>query len=233
MSRLPIFLLLIAASLLVGWFIPSFYIWTDSDQSRPSPLLWQVPLTLAIGSAAFCLALPWLPITNQGPSNTQPAPPPRFSLRSLLLVTAVVAIAIPLLAKIPAVVTGIVSVGTVGCLIAFGRRNPQHRKALLTLAACMYFPYAWVIDYYGLSHMIPSLVMISGMPALVPAALVVQLLNQNIHEARWLTFLVTALEAGLGIWVMRLGPKRTIAYLLAVMQISILGSLALYMMVRA
>ncbi len=40
--------------------------------------------------------------------------------------------------------------------------------------------------------------------------------------------LLTAVEVVIGIGIVRLGPKRTIAYLLLVMQLSLLGSLMFY-----
>jgi uncharacterized protein involved in response to NO len=43
---------LILISATCGWFVPAFYDWTGADQSRPSPLMWQVPLAIAVG--AFC-----------------------------------------------------------------------------------------------------------------------------------------------------------------------------------
>jgi len=70
LTRLPIFTLFIAISVFAGWNIPAFYEWTDSDQSRPSPLLWQVPLAVAINSFIFCLALPWLPIAGDHANDT-------------------------------------------------------------------------------------------------------------------------------------------------------------------
>jgi heme A synthase len=232
-SRIPIFPLFIAVSLLVGWLIPGFYAWTDSDQSRPSPLLWKVPLSSAIGSVAFCLALPWLPITIK-PSYDTARLQMRFSLRTLLMLTTGVAVAIVLLAKFPLAVSGIVCGGAFAHLIAFCVRNPQHRMASAALLACMALPYAWVVGYKELGRILPDLaVMFAGMPAFVPAALIGRLFEQNMHDTPWLAFLLTALELVIGIWMIRLGLKRTIAYLLLVMQLSVLGSLFFYMLVRA
>jgi hypothetical protein len=230
LSRIPIFSLLIAISLIVGWNIPAFYEWTDSDQSRPSPLLWKVPLTLAIGSVAFCVALPWLPITTKASSET-PRKPMRFSLRTLLLITAGAAVAIPLLAKFPLVVSGIVCAGTFAYFIAFCVRNPEHRMASTALLACMILPYAWIVGYDELDRLLPALaVMIAGMPAFLPAAFLSQMFGQHFQESQWLAFLLTAIELAIGIWVIRLGPKRAIAYLLLVLQVSAVGSLGFYMM---
>ena len=133
-SRISTFSLFIAASLLVGWFIPRFYIWTDSDQSRPSPLLWQVPLGSIVVSMAFCVVLPWLPIANQT-SNKTSQQRLLFSIRTLLLITAMVAVAIVLLAKFPLLVSGIVTAGAFMYLIAFCVSNPQHRLEASALVA--------------------------------------------------------------------------------------------------
>jgi hypothetical protein len=233
LSPVPIFPLLIAVSLIVGWSMPAFYEWTDSDQSRPSPLLWKVPLSLAIGSVAFCVALPWLRITTIVSSDA-PRHQMRFSLRTLLLITAGVAVAIPLLARFPIAVSGIVCAGAFAYFLAFCLQNPQHRMAASALVACMALPYAWVVGYKELGRILPDLaVMVAGMPAFVPAALIGRLFGQNMHDVRWLTFLLTALELVIGIWIIRLGPKRTIAYLLFVMQLSVLGSLVFHMLVLA
>ncbi len=229
-SRVPIFPLFIAVSLLVGWFIPGFYAWTDSDQSRPSSLLWKVPLWSAIASAAFCMALPWLPIASQSSSDA-PRTPMRFSVRTLLMITAGVAVAIPLLAKFPLMLSGIACAGAFAYFIAFCVRNPQYRMSASALIACMILPYAWVVGYDELDRILPTLaVMIAGMPAFLPAALLSQMFGQHFQESQWLTFLLTALELVIGIWMIRLGPKRTIAYLLLVMQLSAVGSLGFYMM---
>lgn len=232
-SRVSTFSLFIAASLLVGWFIPRFYIWTDSDQSRPSPLLWQVPLGSIIVSTAFCVVLPWLPIANQT-SNKTSQQRLLFSIRTLLLITAMVAGAIVLLAKFPLLVSGIVTAGAFMYLIAFCVSNPQHRLEASALVASMNLPYVWIVDYDELGRLLPDLlVMFAGLPAFLPAALLGRLFNQNMHDAFWLALLLTALEMVIGIWMIRLGPKRTIAYLLLVLHVSALGSLGFHMAVLA
>ncbi len=229
-SRIPLFPLFIAVSLLVGWFIPAFYAWTGSNQSRPSPLLWTVPLWSAIASAAFCMALPWLPI-KANPSCDARWTPIRFSVRTLLILTTGFAVAIPFFAKLPLLVSGIVCGGAFAYLIAFCVRNPQHRVAAAALVACMILPYSWLVGYGELDRVLPALVaMVAGMPAFLPAAWLSQMFGQHIQESQWLAFLLTALEIVIGMWTIRLGPKRTIAYLLFVMHVSAVGSLGFYMM---
>lgn len=230
LTRLPIFPLFIAVSFVVGWNIPAFYAWTDSDQSRPSPLLWQVPLGAAIVSFAFCLALPWLPIASE-PAKDTSRTQMRFGLRTLLLITTAVAIATALLIQFPIVISGILCAAAFVLLIGFGVRYPQHRLAAAALLACMMLPYAWLVAYNELDRMLPTIVfMIAGLPAFVPAVLASVMIGQHFQESHWLAFLLTAVEIAIGIWIIRLGPKQTIAYLLLVMQLSLLGSLVFYQM---
>lgn len=221
---------LIGISAIVGLSIPAFYEWTESDQSRPSPLLWQVPLWSAVISAAFCVALPWLPFSIKWPVGDSQSPV-RFSVLNLLMITAGVAVSLSLLAVIPMVVTGCVFAGSFAYFVVFCVRSPQHRFAASSLIACMILPYVWLVGYDELDRILPTFViMLAGMPAFVPAAMLSQLFEQNFRETQWLMFLATALEFSIGIWMISLGPKRTIAYLLAVLHTSTLGSLGFYMM---
>jgi hypothetical protein len=228
-ARKTTFSLFIAASLLVGWFIPSFYIWTDSDQSRPSPLLWQVPLGSAILSMAFCVVLPWMPIANHTSEKG-----PQFSVRTLLLITAGVAVAIVLLARFPLFVSGCATAAAFIYLIAFCVKTPQHRLATAALVATMNLPYIWIVSYNELGRILPSLfAMFAGLPGFLPAAYLGRLFKQNMHDGFWLALLLTALEMVIGIWVIRLGLKRTIAYLLFVLHVSAFGSLCFHAAVLA
>ncbi|WP_442510436.1 hypothetical protein SH528x_002057 [Novipirellula sp. SH528] len=103
--------------------------------------------------------------------------------------------------------------------------------AASALVGCMILPYAWVVGYDELDRILPTLaVLVAGMPSFLPAVLISQLFGQHFQESQWLAFRLTALELAFGIWVIRFGPKRTIAYFLLFMQISAVGSLGFYMM---
>lgn len=223
---------LLLLSLLVGCLIPSFYRWTDSDQSRPSPLLLQVPIASALASLAFCISLPWLPITKSIADDTRVKL--RFSIRILLMLTTAIALLVALLAKFPSVASGILLAAAYLALVAFGIRQPNHRMASLALIGCMILPFAWLVSYDELNRILPSLVaMFSGMPAFVPAALVGSLFGQNLHDIYWLNNLFTAAELLMGIYIIQLGPKQTIAYLLLIMHISAFGSLVFLQLILA
>lgn len=224
---------LIVGSAAIGWLIPHFYSWTDSDQSRPSSLLWKVPALAGLAAGAFCCALPWLPIISPE-SVTESQSVKRFGLRAILGFTTMVAIAIPLLASYPVVV------GIVVCLIAFlnfiwqAIKNPQSRLPAFTLLACMALPFAWVFSYEERDRILMAvLVTTACLPTLLPAAYLGAAFSVGLQNSYWIALLLTGLELTLGIWLIRLGPKRTIAYLLLVILISSLSSLGFYQLVIA
>jgi hypothetical protein len=228
--RLSAFLLIIATSLLIGLVIPAFYRWTDSDQSRPSALLWQVPLVLTSITLVVCIVLPWLPIANNLPKDVSTTKF-RFSLGRLLVLTTAVAFAIPLLMNFPLVVSGVVSAITWTYFLGFCLLNPACRLSAVGLLATMSLPFAWVVADRWLAK--PLLMMLTGLPAFVPAALLSRLFKQNMQQELWLMFLLTAIELLIGTWLIRLGTKPALAYCLFVMQLSTFGSLALHMLVLA
>lgn len=228
-----VFFVFIAASLLVGRFIPSFYIWTDSDQSRPSPLLWQVPLVSSMVSVAFCVALPWLPTARLSPNVDAPREK-QFSIRTMMFATAIVAVAIALLSQFALVVSGMLSACTFAYFIAFFVRNPHYRLPAAALVASMIFPFTWILSYGELGRIfLGVLLMFSGLPAFLPAEYIAHMFKQNMHDGLWIAILLTALELFIGIWMIRLGPKRTIAYLLLVIHLSAVSSLGFHMGVLA
>lgn len=139
-SRLIGLISLIGISVVMGWCMPGFYEWTGSDQSRPSPLLWQVPIGAGIAALAICCVLPWLPITRP---ETQLRPPRhwRFGLRSLLILTTVVAVAIPLFAKFPTLASGIACAIATTNLIRIAIRDANLRlPAIALLTTSQFYP---------------------------------------------------------------------------------------------
>lgn len=227
-SRSIAFITLIGISVVVGWCMPGFYEWTGSDQSRPSPLLWQVPIGAGVAALAICCLLPWLPITRP---ETQLRPPGqwRFGLRSLLILTTAVAVAFPLFSKFPTIAGGIACAIATANLIRVAIRDASLRLPAIALLACMILPYAWVVHYEErdriLSHF---LTMIATWPTFIPAAYVGGMLGQNFHETGWIAMLLTAIEVAIGTWIICLGPKRTIAYALVALLMSAMGSLVFY-----
>jgi hypothetical protein len=74
--------------------------------------------------------------------------------------------------------------------------------------------------------------MVSGLPAFFFAMLFGSLTRQHSQELGWLAMLLTSAELVIGVWIIRLGTKRFIAYLVFVLIAAIFGSFMLNALVR-
>jgi hypothetical protein len=225
-------LLLILLGGISGWFVPAFYDWTGADQSRPSPLMWQVPLGVAFVATLFCVSLPWMPITGWTQATLKR--PTQFTLRSVLILTAAIAVLIAIGFRFPSVVAGICFVSALAAALRSAILYRETRLPIAALLACMILPYVWVLGYGELHRLFPAILWMSaGMPGFFPAALILRLVGSNLNEGSWVAFIVSAAQILLGLWLIRSGPKRTIAYIHFVMLSSLMGSLLFHALVRA
>ncbi len=158
-----------------------------------------------------------------------PTIPTQFGLRSLLVITAAMAITIPCFVKFPHYSANIVCAGVFAYLVRSCWSIPAKRVAAATLVACMILPFAWVVFYEELDRILPWLIEnFAGLPTFYAAAWSAALLGLDIRNSPWIAPLMTAAELAIAIWLIRLGPKRTIAYLTFVMILSAMGSLVFY-----
>lgn len=227
------FVSLMVCAGVLGNSIPAFYEWTDSDQSRPSSLLWQFPLGLLIVSFGFCCLLPWIPITKRQ-AEGELGGGRRFSLLFLLVVTSLVAVGIVVGMKFPEIVAGIVGISALVYCTYFFIRFAEHRLAVTALVICMLAPYAWLATYDELERLLPALpVFFGGMPTFLPGMWLAMLLGVGRQDFPWVACVLTATEVMAGLWMIGLGPKRTIAFLLFAMQVSLLSSLVFHQLILA
>ncbi|MCA9260971.1 MAG: hypothetical protein KDA61_17270, partial [Planctomycetales bacterium] len=211
-----------------GWLIPAFYAWTDSDQSRPSPLLWQIPLGVALASIAFCCLLPWLsfPATE---TRTVESKRRRFSLRSLLILTTLFAMVIGIGGAFPLLFSSLACAGAFAYVLAFAVKHEPHRGAVVALLGSMLLPYAWLVSYDELGRVAAALpALFASLPTFVPGALLGGLFGMHFDDSRWIAILLTAAELVAGVQLIRRGPRRTIAFLLLVMHVSWFSSFVFY-----
>jgi hypothetical protein len=227
-----IFPLLIAVSFLAGWFIPHYYDWTGSDQSRSSPLVGQTALGLIVGAIMIWAALPWLPVADDVSRPAQSFRV-RFTTRTMFLMTAAVAVVIVTFTKFPLVASGVLCAFAFCYLVWFWFRFGQNRWQTTALLACMWLPFIWVVAWDELDYSSEILWLFAGMPAMFPAVMIGSLFGQNPNDALWLAVLLTGAEMTVGAWIIRLGPRRTIAYLVFVLLMSTFGSLGLHALMRA
>ncbi|WP_147868628.1 hypothetical protein [Stieleria maiorica] len=224
--------LLMATSLLVGWFIPDFYDWSGADQSRPAPVIGWTALGMLVTSIGVWIALPWIPFRPHPRQDDQIALT-RFTLRTLAGITAVAAVVSAGIMTFP-LLTGYTVWGLVWVFAVWGwTRDRLPRLPAVALLACMHFPFAWVIrgGLPGIGDGLATLV--AGLPGFFVTLFAGRfLIGQHIQELAWLSILISASELAVGLWIIRLGPKRGIAYCVLVLLISVYGSFTLNMLVR-
>lgn len=105
-AKVPVYPVLIVVSFLVGYFIPGFYDWTGSDQSRPSPLVGKTAAGLLVGATLIWAILPWVPVADDAP-GPQERRRIQFTSRTLLLLTTAIAIVLAVVTRFPMVVSGV------------------------------------------------------------------------------------------------------------------------------
>ena len=146
-SMFPVFPVLAAISLLVGLSIPAFYDWTGSDQSRPSPIVNQTAAGLLVVGILICAALPWLPLAKD-PVTVAGVKKFQFKLRTMLIVTAVIAAILAIFPKASLLLLGNGVLGLAVANAGWCWIVLRHlRWRIISLFACMYFPFAWLVRF--------------------------------------------------------------------------------------
>lgn len=113
------------------------------------------------------------------------------------------------------------------------RHNPADRWAVVALFSCMYLPYLWLGLDRSLLQMLELPAVIIGFPAFVPQLLIGVVIGQRTVEWFWMGALLTAIQMRVGFWMIHLGPKHTIAFLIYSLLASLFGSFGLYEGLRA
>jgi len=149
----------------------------------------------------------------------------QFNLRTMIVVTSLIAIVIAGLAGFGLVT--IVWVITLSIFFSawFVMHDLSKRWKLTALLGCMYFPYAWVllpgtIRKFGSEHILPAL----GLPMFVPSILLGRLFDYRGEDQIFPLLALTLIEFAIGVWLIRLGTRRAVAWIIAVLFVSFLGS---------
>ena len=98
----------------------------------------------------------------------------------------------------------------------------------------MVSPYAWLVTYDELEIILEGIpVLFAAMPTFLPGLWLGSLASVERQDGPWVAYLLTATEILIGLWIIRLGPKRTLAYLLFVLQLSLISSLVFHALILA
>ncbi len=191
-----------------------------------------MPLTAVVAAVLFGCMLPWLPMGND--QDRQQLSEDPYSTRRMFMSTCVIALTTTVLIKMPFIAYALIAMATAACLTCEFIQRPSMRLPLGALLACMTLPFAWLCTGDSLLDAFPlNLLLIFGLPAFVPVYSIGHLLGHHPEELDRVAFLLSTIELMIGVWVARLGPKRSIGYSLGVLVTSALGSLVLHQMVIA
>ena len=231
MLRLPFYLIFIVLSFAIGCSIPAFYEWSGADQSRSPPVLGYTALALVSLGASVCLALPWLPAASAG--SVAPSTTIRFNIRTLLIATAACALVLAALMKFPLVVSGALYLVALFSAIWIAIVVVERRGQTIALLATLYLPFSWIITTAAEWHISPTTLLLSmGLPALLPTLLIGSWTGHPAHSISWLSLLLTSLALLNGIFIIRIGPRLVIAYLVLILLVATFGSFVLNALVR-
>ncbi|MEO8270389.1 MAG: hypothetical protein ABI557_11765, partial [Aureliella sp.] len=172
MKQIVIYLLFIALSFIVGCSIPAFYDWSGADQSRSPPVLAYTALGMLACGISLCLALPWLPLSDQ-PTLNNWAKRLRFNLRGLLIVTSAVALFIAAAMRFPLAISGTLYLVTIFFVVKFATDDAAIRWQTAAVLTTHYLPFSWIATgNFGLNISFALLASSLGLPFLIPTLLV-------------------------------------------------------------
>ena len=226
-------LFMVVASVAVGLLIPAYYDWTGSDQSRPSPLLLPTAIGILLAGIGCCAALAWISFPSTS-SDANEGKPHQFSIQMILVLTAVVAVLLAAFGALPkGLLSGILLSSTLSFLAHRCYRDHSSRLPVATMLSAMYFPYAWIFTWRSAQDAFPEILWMGwGLPAFFHLMLLGGLFEQHSSELTWFSTLLTTVMLAIGIWMIQLGRKRLLVYLIFLLISSVYGSFILNALVR-
>lgn len=188
---------------------------------------------MTIVGSVICLLLPWLPLETEAQEDTHNSHQ-RYTLKNLLVLTTVMAIVTVALMKFAMVASCLLSGAAFLNYAWLVVRHPQLRWRAAALLSCMCLPFVWFIGYGEIANIWRGLLAIAaGLPMLLPAAWLASWFGTNFHSEPWISILLTGLELLVGTWLISLGTKRAIAYLVFALLVSVFSSFGLHALVLA
>ncbi len=216
-----------------GWYLPEYYDWSESNQSRLAPVVvWTAGAILGIDLGLMLVAV-WLHFGIALKSNQ---PPFRFRLGQALAVFTIVATCWFVCRQ---------SVW-LGSILLFGgsfvgltwmclRFSPSCLWA--ALIACIQFaPFAWVFrGLYNNGETLTVLAMLPATPLLLPVGILAGLSQIDPRSLEGWLFLssFTVAQFWCGIMLSKIGPKSVMVFLLFTATCAFFSSFVLHALMRA
>jgi hypothetical protein len=236
-KRLPLLTLLSGLGLAIGFLVPVIYEWMDEPGSRSRlPAMERGAIAALVLTAAICALVAWL---SKLQNDQEPAPRRKlqFSLRGLLAAMTAAAVLVAVARWLDVSWTsGLVALAAF-CAAGWSLLSEVAvRWRTGALLACLFFPFVWMIAYSvpfgrtsGLMTAIPF-----G-PGLLPAEIIRSLIDASIGPdgSASIAAVIVIAELALGAWLARRGGKLLVAYLILVLAVSSISSLAMHALYRA
>jgi hypothetical protein len=224
-----VFLSFIVVSAVAGWGVPWSFEWSNTQQGQVYPRIIRLGIVLMAVGIALCFLLPRLLLPRQT-SELDKQPPIwfRFTMRRVMVAMALTVIWV---GSSPQLDVAVCRFNFIGMFCYAGwllRHNQADRWAVVALFSCMFLPYLWLAFDRSLMRMLETPAVIIGFPAFVPQLLIGVVIGQRTVEWFWMGALLTAIQMRVGFWMIQLGPKPTIAFLVYSLVASLLGSCFLF-----
>jgi len=217
---------LVLGCFIVGWMIPTFYDWSCANQSHSTPAADQAKWSLVGFGVLSWFVIPWLP--HKAAAVQTESKPFQFNLPLLFAITAILAVVIAGIINGPVAFCILLWVAAFVFASLMVSKELSWKWQLSALFACMYFPFSWVLVWKTFQNANWMMLMGAiGLPAFLPASLLASSCGRHPNQVIWLFMLLTVIEITIGFWMTRTGPRRTTAYLVLVMLLSIYGSMFL------
>lgn len=213
--------------------MPWLYELSEADQSRASPYTWPV-----LGGLAAVWVGSWVGLgilQAMGYWIPQPAwPRGQYSLRAIGIVATVIAVLLAIgRAWSPNLAGSIFYVFAFGYSAYVMWLSRHQRLLVLAFFAVQYGPTLWCLhDESGKWGIAEFGERILFFLAVTPTALPWMFL-MGARDELWALMVAAGVEIMLGLVVIRLGPKRAVAFLVAMLVLSLLGSFGLQALFRA
>lgn len=238
-----LFPLMACSALSIGLKVRWLYDLSGADQSRTPAVVRYAFFGFLAACGLSILGLLFLPrLTRKDPIRSPFFRTGIFALDVVILLGIVVgAVAFRQFAMI---ILGVVAfVYPVFCALKLAVVSKSVRWRVMSLYACLYLPFVWLFTNDVFRNAIKQgswifVPIVTGAPSLAICYFTSFLLfSPALHPGVVLTSViptvVTGLEIMVGLWVIQLGARRALAYLIVMYAISIITSFLLHALVRA
>jgi hypothetical protein len=237
-----VFPLLVCVSLSLGFQVPLFYNWSGTQQSDAPPIVGYAFAGFLIACCVSLLVLPLLPeLKREAPVCSPLIRPPRFVIAVIIPGMMIVGL-VSYRDAIMFIIGATSFIYPLLCAVQLGMTSRLLRWRIVSLYSCLYLPFIWVFTndvFQGalkqgfLRGLLGFLPFLAGAPALLCSLFLGRFIGQQQAFAMLSAVVVAGLEVLLGLWIIQLGARRAIAYLVLLLAVSVITSFGFHALLRA